>query len=76
MDHQKYQLPTFLKGITFVNEVAEAAEQLNHHPFISIDYKIVTLRITNWHIGGLTELDFKAAAAFDQAFARGQLPAE
>jgi 4a-hydroxytetrahydrobiopterin dehydratase len=66
---KKYRFPTFLKGVAFVNEIAEAAEQLNHHPFISIDYKMVTLRMTNWHSGGLTELDFKAAAAFDQIFA-------
>ncbi|MGM0883133.1 MAG: 4a-hydroxytetrahydrobiopterin dehydratase [Bacillota bacterium] len=65
---KKYRFRTFLDGIEFVNRVAQASEKLNHHPFISIDYKMVTLRMTTWHDGGLTELDFIAAAEFDRAF--------
>lgn len=65
---KKYRFRAFLDGIEFVNRVAQASEELNHHPFISIDYKMVTLRMTTWHDGGLTELDFKAAAEFDCAF--------
>jgi 4a-hydroxytetrahydrobiopterin dehydratase len=62
-----------MQAIGFVNAVAREAERLNHHPFISIDYKVVTLRMTSWHAGGLTELDFTAAAAFDAAYtAAGQ----
>jgi 4a-hydroxytetrahydrobiopterin dehydratase len=34
---------------------------------ISIDFKLVTLKLTSWHAGGLTELDFTAAASYDQA---------
>ncbi|WP_419874752.1 4a-hydroxytetrahydrobiopterin dehydratase [Candidatus Pristimantibacillus sp. PTI5] len=67
---KKYRFPTFPEGILFVNGVAEASERLNHHPFISIDYKMVTLRMTTWRSGGLTELDFQAAAAFDLAYMR------
>jgi 4a-hydroxytetrahydrobiopterin dehydratase len=63
---KKYRFGTFLEGIAFVNRVADAAERFNHHPFISIDYKLVTLRMTSWHAGGLTELDFSSAAAFDR----------
>ena len=66
---KKYRFPAFLEGIAFVNRVAQASEQLNHHPFISIDYKMITLRMTTWHDGGLTQLDFTAAAAFDHAYA-------
>lgn len=66
---KKYRFRTFLNSIDFVNLLAEASEQLNHHPLISIDYKMVTLRMTTWHDGGLTELDFTAAAAFDRAYA-------
>lgn len=69
---KKYRFRTFLGGIDFVNLIAQASEQLNHHPFISIDYKMVTLRMTTWRDGGLTELDFTAAAAFDRAYALEQ----
>lgn len=65
---KKYRFRSFLDAIAFVNLTAEASEGLNHHPFIAIDYKMVTLRMTSWHDGGLTELDFTAAAAFDHAY--------
>lgn len=66
---RKYRFTTFMQGIAFVNEVARLAETDNHHPMIAIDYKMVTLRLTSWHAGGLTEQDFQLAAKFDQAFA-------
>lgn len=65
---KKYRFSEYLDGIQFVNRIAQAAEQLNHHPLIAIDYKLVTLRLTSWHAGGLTELDFTAAAEFDRQF--------
>jgi 4a-hydroxytetrahydrobiopterin dehydratase len=65
---KKYRFRDYLQGIGFVNRVAETAERLNHHPFIAIDYKLITLKLTSWHAGGLTELDFTAAALFDGAF--------
>lgn len=65
---KKYRFTDYLSGITFVEKVARIAElELNHHPMIAIDYKMVTLRLTSWHAGGLTELDFEAATRFDQA---------
>lgn len=66
---RKYRFTAFMQGINFVNEVASIAEEVNHHPMIAIDYKMVTLRLTSWHAGGLTDLDFESAAKFDQAFA-------
>ena len=67
---KKYRFVAFLDAIAFVNEVAQASERLNHHSFIAIDYKLVTLRMTSWHAGGLTELDFTAAAEFDSAYSK------
>lgn len=66
---RKYRFKAFLQGITFVNEVARISEAVNHHPMIAIDYKMVTLRLTSWSAGGLTELDFSTALKFDQAYA-------
>jgi 4a-hydroxytetrahydrobiopterin dehydratase len=65
---RKYRFTAFLQGIHFVNEVARLAEANNHHPMIAIDYKMVTLRLTSWHAGGLTELDFSTAAQFEEAY--------
>jgi 4a-hydroxytetrahydrobiopterin dehydratase len=66
---KKYRFPEFLQGIAFVNEVARIAEQMNHHPMIAVDYRLVTLSLSSWHAGGLTELDFTSAARYDEAFA-------
>ncbi|GGG13468.1 4a-hydroxytetrahydrobiopterin dehydratase [Paenibacillus abyssi] len=65
---KKYRFRSYLDGIEFVNQVAKASERINHHPFISIDYKLITLRLTSWNAGGLTELDFTAAAEFDRIY--------
>lgn len=65
---RKYRFSSFADSIEFVNRVAEIAERENHHPFILIEYKMVTLRMTSWNAGGLTSLDFELAAAFDEAY--------
>ncbi|MDO7908685.1 4a-hydroxytetrahydrobiopterin dehydratase [Paenibacillus sp. JX-17] len=60
----------FMKGIAFVDEVAAISEAFNHHPFITIDYKTVTLRLTSREEGGITGLDFKEAQQYNEAFER------
>ena len=56
-----YKLETFPAAIAFVNRVAEAAEALDHHPDITIEYTKVTLRVTTHDAGGLTANDFELA---------------
>ncbi|MFC5529960.1 4a-hydroxytetrahydrobiopterin dehydratase [Cohnella yongneupensis] len=63
---RRYMFPTFPEAIAFVNKVADIAEAQVHHPFISIDFRKVTLRLTTWHSGGLTLLDIRSAKAYDQ----------
>ncbi|MDD9270595.1 4a-hydroxytetrahydrobiopterin dehydratase [Paenibacillus sp. GCM10023248] len=65
---RKYRFAAFMQGIDFVNRIAGIAEADNHHPMIAVDYKMVTLRLTSWHAGGLTELDFRSAAKYDEAY--------
>jgi 4a-hydroxytetrahydrobiopterin dehydratase len=62
---KKYRFQEFLKGVAFVNEIAALSEDVNHHPFIAIDYKLVTLRLTSWNAGGLTDLDVELAGKYD-----------
>ncbi|WP_239618923.1 4a-hydroxytetrahydrobiopterin dehydratase [Cohnella mopanensis] len=63
---RKRLFPTFMEAIAFVNKVAAVAEDDNHHPFIGIDYRRVTIRLTTWHSGGLTALDLGSAKAYDR----------
>jgi len=65
---RKYRFRDYLQGIQFVNKIAEASEKAQHHPFISIDYKLITLKISSWRDRGLTELDFKMAHMYDDFY--------
>ncbi len=57
----------FAEAIAFVNRVAEAAEEANHHPDIFIHgWNKVKLSLTNHSAGGLTEMDFAMAGRFDE----------
>ena len=66
--HKRYKFKTFMDGVDFVNRIADLSEQVNHHPFISIDYRVVTLKLTSWHAGGLTDLDFELTAKYDERY--------
>lgn len=65
---RRYRFKHYLAGVKFVNQVAEYAESKNHHPFISIDYKVVTLKISSWQAKGLTDLDFEMVKHFDTLY--------
>lgn len=65
---RRYRFRSFSDAMRFTNAVAELAEARNHHPFIAIDFKFVTLRLTSWHAGGLTEDDFSEAQAADALY--------
>lgn len=63
---RSYLFATFPEAIAFVNRVAAEAERVQHHPFIAVDYRRVTLTYTTWHAGGLTRLDFECARVCDE----------
>ncbi|MGP4107841.1 4a-hydroxytetrahydrobiopterin dehydratase [Virgibacillus sp. L01] len=65
---RKYRFKDFLKGVRFVDQIAEYAEEKQHHPFISIDYKVVTVKISSWQMKGLTDLDFEMVNHFDKLY--------
>ncbi len=62
---KRYELPTFLDAIRFVNEVARLAEEQNHHPDIRISYRRVTLQWVTHDQGGVTEIDVRLAKECD-----------
>jgi 4a-hydroxytetrahydrobiopterin dehydratase len=56
----------FAEAIAFVNRVADAAEEANHHPDIIVHgWNKVRLSLTNHSAGGLTDVDFEMAGKFD-----------
>jgi 4a-hydroxytetrahydrobiopterin dehydratase len=55
----------FPAAIAFVNRIAAAAEQANHHPDIDIRWNKVRLALSSHDAGGLTDRDFSLAAEID-----------
>ncbi len=50
----------------FVNQIAEAAEAVNHHPDIMISYNKVTLSLISHDSGGVTNRDIKMAGRINE----------
>jgi 4a-hydroxytetrahydrobiopterin dehydratase len=62
-----WRFKDFEEAIAFVNRVAKAAEEANHHPDILVHgWNNVRLTLSTHSEGGLTDADFKMAARFDQ----------
>ena len=56
---------TFLDGIDLVRDVADLAEDLQHHPDIDIRWTTITFSVTSHSAGGLTLKDFELAKEID-----------
>jgi 4a-hydroxytetrahydrobiopterin dehydratase len=54
----------------FMSRVALLAEQMNHHPEWTNVWNRVDVTLSTHDAGGLSELDFKLAAAIDRVAAR------
>jgi 4a-hydroxytetrahydrobiopterin dehydratase len=63
---REWKFKDFGEAISFVNRVAVAAEEANHHPDILLHgWNKVRLSLTNHSAGGLTEADFNLAEKLD-----------
>ena len=56
-----FEFKDFAAAMKFVNKVAEAAEQANHHPDIDIRYNKVRMSLTSHDSGGVTARDLRMA---------------
>jgi 4a-hydroxytetrahydrobiopterin dehydratase len=57
-----FKFQNFKNAMAFVNQVADEAEAMDHHPDIFIhDWNKVRLSLMTHSEGGLTEKDFKLA---------------
>jgi len=61
-----FEFNSYLDGIDFVNEIANLAEQENHHPDISFGWGYCKIKIFTHAIKGLAESDFILAAKIDK----------
>lgn len=56
----------FMPGVELLNEIARLAEQMNHHPDVTVSYGRMRISLTTHDAGGLTELDLKLAERIEE----------
>ncbi len=63
---KSFEFPEYLKGIDFAAKVGYAAEDLNHHPEITIGWRKVKVSMNTHDVGGaLSPYDFELAKRID-----------
>src|SRR5208283_4150375 len=65
---KRYTFKAFMDGIRFLNRIAEIAEQMDHHPDVTINYRRITFSLSTHDQGGITERDFKLGEAIEREF--------
>ncbi len=62
---REFKFDDFRGSIDFVNRITPVAEEMNHHPDLSISWNTVTVSLSTHSQGGLTESDFELAGKID-----------
>jgi 4a-hydroxytetrahydrobiopterin dehydratase len=60
----------FVGSVRFVDSLVEPAEDMGHHPDLTLSWDEVKVSITNHAAGGLTEADFELAKRIDAIAAK------
>lgn len=63
---KKFKFKNFKESMSFVDKMADIAEEEGHHPDILINYNRVTVTLITHAIHGLSENDFILAAKIDK----------
>ena len=62
---REFKFEDFQASVDFVNRIAPPAEEMNHHPDITIRWNQVECTLSTHSQGGLTQDDFELAARID-----------
>ena len=62
---REFKFEDFQASVDFVNRITPPAEEMNHHPDISISWNKVNLTLSTHSEGGITENDFELASRID-----------
>jgi 4a-hydroxytetrahydrobiopterin dehydratase len=63
---KEWQFKNFSEAMVFINQVAELAEEQDHHPELFNVYNKVVLKFSTHDAGGLTTRDFRIARDIDR----------
>ncbi|MCL4509848.1 MAG: 4a-hydroxytetrahydrobiopterin dehydratase [Bacteroidetes bacterium] len=63
---KEYKLKDFQEAMAFVVKIALAAEKMDHHPDITIEYNRVKINLTTYSEEGVTVKDFNLAEKIEK----------
>ncbi|MGA9151051.1 MAG: 4a-hydroxytetrahydrobiopterin dehydratase [Candidatus Nitrosopolaris sp.] len=63
---KSFQFPSFMNAIEFVNDVANIAEKMNHHPIITINWMTVKFSLKSFDVDAVTERDIELAKQIEK----------
>jgi 4a-hydroxytetrahydrobiopterin dehydratase len=63
---RKFEFKDFREAFSFMTDVADIADDMDHHPEWFNVYKTVEVTLSTHDAGGLTDLDIKLAEAMDR----------
>jgi len=63
---KQFKRGDFSGAVALVKTIEPVANEMNHHPDLSISWETVTVLITTHSDGGLTASDFDLAARIDE----------
>ena len=59
------ELPTFRDAVSAIVAIADAAEDLDHHPDIDLRWRTLHLAVVSHSAGAVTPMDLRLAARID-----------
>ena len=59
--HARYRTGSFMAGLRLATAIAEAAEEMNHHPDLDLRYPYLDVRLTSHDVDGVTDRDLRLA---------------
>ena len=63
-----FRFKEFMAGIRFINQIAEYAESIDHHPDMNVNYTRVTFICSTHDQGGVTAKDLRLAMEIERRF--------
>src|SRR5215467_1576374 len=63
---KSFQFPSFMNAIEFVNDVADIAEKVNHHPIITINWRTVKFSLKSFDVDAVTDRDIELAKQIEK----------
>ena len=62
---KEFEFVNFITAIEFFNQIAEVAEEQEHHPVITNSYNYLKIELKTHDVNGISDKDFKLAKTID-----------